>query len=142
MECTAPSIKRTSSSNPEASQKRCRRPAPGTSQHNRAQMVVATILKNHGRADAQGYIYIYIYGYIWIHMDTYEYIKWIHMGAQQPGPGPKLAAGPGPGPWARAWARRQFWALAWPWDLKKHARKQATKHPKKHAHFLAPPTNP
>ena len=40
-------------------------------------------------------------------MDTYEYMKWIHMGAQEPGPGPKLAAGPmgqglGPlAPWAR-----------------------------------------
>ena len=32
-------------------------------------------------------------------MDTYEYIKWIHMGAQEPGPGPKLVAGPmGQGP--------------------------------------------
>ena len=37
-------------------------------------------------------------------MDTYEYIIWIHMGAQEPGPGPKLAAGPGPGQWARAQA--------------------------------------
>ena len=26
-------------------------------------------------------------------MDTYEHIIWIHMGAQAPGPGPKLAAG-------------------------------------------------
>ena len=39
-------------------------------------------------------------------MDTYGNIKWIHMGAEEPGPGPKLAAGPwardpDPGPWAR-----------------------------------------
>ena len=40
------------------------------------------------------------YGYIWIHMDTYdEYLTWIHKGAQEPGPGPKLAAGP----WARVY---------------------------------------
>ena len=45
--------------------------------------------------------------------------KRIHMGAQEPGPGLKLAAGPGPwpmgqgpGPWPMG-ARRQFWARAW-----------------------------
>ena len=39
-------------------------------------------------------------------MDTHGYIKWIHMGAQEPGCGTKLAAGPwahgqgqGQGPW-------------------------------------------
>ena len=36
---------------------------------------------------------------MWIHIDTYVYIIWIHMGAQEPGSSPKLAAGPGP--WAR-----------------------------------------
>ena len=59
--------------------------------------------------DTYGYIWIHMdaNGYIWIHMDTYEYIIWMHMGAQEPGPGPKLAAGPngpgshGPWPWAR-----------------------------------------
>ena len=46
------------------------------------------------------------YGYIYVHMDTHGYIKWIHMGAQEPGCGTKLAAGPwapgqgqGQGPW-------------------------------------------
>ena len=46
------------------------------------------------------------YGYIYVHMDTHGYIKWIHMGAQEPGCGTKLAAGPwahgqgqGLGPW-------------------------------------------
>ena len=34
------------------------------------------------------------YGYTW----THEYMIWIHMGSQESGPGPKLAAGPnGPG---------------------------------------------
>ena len=32
--------------------------------------------------------YIYIYMDTYGHMDTYAYIKWIHMGAQEPGPGP------------------------------------------------------
>ena len=27
---------------------------------------------------------------MWIHIDTYEYIIWIQMGAQEPGPGPEL----------------------------------------------------
>ena len=52
------------------------------------------------------------YGYIYVHMDTHGYIKWIHMGAQEPGCGTKLAAGP----WARVpWAlalSRVPWALA------------------------------
>ena len=46
------------------------------------------------------------YGYIYVHMDTHGYIEWIHMGAQEPGCGTKLAAGPwahgqgqGQGPW-------------------------------------------
>ena len=34
-------------------------------------------------------------------MDTYGYIILIHMGAQEPGPGQKLAAG-SQGPWPRA----------------------------------------
>ena len=81
------------------------------------------------------------YGYIYVHMDTHGYIEWIHMGAQEPGCGTKLAAGPwggggGPGshgpwpcpgslgPWPCPWAlalalsmgpgpRRQFCATAW-----------------------------
>ena len=57
------------------------------------------------------------YGYIYVHMDTHGYIKWIHMGAQEPGCGTKLAAGPwGGGGWARVpWAlalSRVPWALA------------------------------
>ena len=44
------------------------------------------------------WIHMDTYGCIWIHMDTYEYILRIHTGAQEPGPGPKLAAGlHGPG---------------------------------------------
>ena len=43
-------------------------------------------------------------------MDTYEYIKWIHMGAQEPGTGQKLAAGPGS---LAHGACRQFWVRAW-----------------------------
>ena len=36
---------------------------------------------------------------MWIHMDTHDYMILTHVGAQETGPGPKLAAGP----WARAW---------------------------------------